>query len=139
MTTHEADLDELLRLHGEATCGEWFFVSDTGEVWTRGNGKKSIMSPGHERVGIRHAHTWASGNKDLDFAVAAHNALPELIERVRRAETALETMRNGDRVARAEREALWKVARLAQQIADDYESGPVSFEPLIRALAKVPR
>jgi hypothetical protein len=161
------DLDELLRLHGKATGGEWHvneFDDDADEV------ERYQIQTNHRQRGDLGGTVLAvydaewilprQAKANAELAVAAHNALPGLVERVRRAEANLsfESVCESERVARealgagareltheaairvvAERDALREVARRAQQIADDYESGPVSLEPLLRALAKVPR
>lgn len=68
------DLDDLDQKHAAATPGEWRLANDAGEVFAK---------PDWERVGVRHARTWASENKDIECAVTLHNAWPEVSEELK--------------------------------------------------------
>jgi hypothetical protein len=110
------DLDELLRLHGEATGGEWVIhaitIDDECQVYATNRG------PCQACTVIVTART-----HNARFIAAAHNALSGLVERVRKAE--------------AERDALREVAEAAQARCDDAD--PRWAPELRAALAKVPR
>jgi hypothetical protein len=154
-----ADLDELLRLHGEATGGEWvdYCWSDVIAI-TRGAVK--VDTP-EVQVHICEVRGGPGGDADCKFIAAAHNALPGLVERVRRAEAAVEALRTdaaatfakvGDIEVRntrdannlaaiiAERDALREVAEAARDaVANAAGHTPRETHALAIALAKVPR
>lgn len=127
------DLDKLLRLHGEATGGEWRVTiecSDRGAIEPTVRGEMFRVCVCSEDM---FAVPETQGPADARFIAAAHNALPGLVERVRRAE--------------AERDALREVAEAAQSVCDDSQGVDVICEGVLRkrmttlraALAKVPR
>jgi hypothetical protein len=134
------DLDELLRLHGEATGGEWCADPDGRE------GREGFFDVMSASDGVRYARFVASDidhEPDARYIAAAHNALPGLVERVRRAEAAVDCGQNGpcavapgcqrhwekrNRELVAERDAL-------REVASEF----FTDEELDAALAKVPR
>jgi hypothetical protein len=144
------DLDELLRLHGEATKGHWIaghVVNGESHVYA------SRLGPARSVVPI------VNGTNAVNSAAiaAAHNALPGLIERVRRAEAMaadanatfakvgdieVRNTRDANNLAAiiAERDALREVAEAARDaVANAAGHTPRETHALAIALAKVPR
>lgn len=146
MTTTD-NLDELLRLHGDATPGTWHVndfddAADEVERYQVQTDHRPKGSFGGLVLGAFDAEEMLprQAQANAEFCAAAHNALPGLIERVRRAEAAVETLRAdasasfakvGDIEVRntrdackleaiiAERDALREVARLSQRVASE--------------------
>lgn len=90
------DLAELRRLHEAATKGEWKHFRDE---FIKGRIDRVIAVPG--QVILRdediHRYAWKDNPRvdaDWNFIVAAHNALPALLDELEAAREEVESMRN---------------------------------------------
>jgi hypothetical protein len=94
------DLDELLRLHGKATGGEWHVnefddAADEVERYQVQTSRRQGGDIGGTVLAVFDAE-WIlprQAKANAELAVSAHNALPGLIERVRKAEAERDALR----------------------------------------------
>lgn len=89
-----ADLDQLLRLHAATIQGEW---RACGACTERGTGCRIVWAPdGNHTIfenGDGEEVPTTGTPADAAFVVAAHNELPGLIERLKKAESEVAALR----------------------------------------------